>query len=132
MSAVKGDGGSELMELHESTKRYLVTIYMLAQEQGYVRAVDVGKSLGYSGASVSRAVHILQSGGYLKQAPNRFLLLTDEGNALARTIKERHAILEAFLREMGVSRSAAAEDAYRLEHDLSEEAFQSICRKVKT
>ncbi len=120
------------MELYESIKRYLVTIYALAQEQGYVRAVDVGKRLGYSGASVSRAVHILRDGGYLKQAPNRFLLLTAEGSALARTIMDRHAILEAYLRAIGVSESAASEDACKLEHDLGDEAFRAICQQLKT
>ena len=119
------------MELHGSIKRYLVTIYALAREQGYVRAVDVGKLLGFSGASVSRAVHILQEGGYLKRAPNRFLVLTAEGSALSETIMRRHAILEAYLKGIGVSGSAASEDAYKLENDLSDESFQAVCRQLK-
>lgn len=117
-------------QLHESLKRYLLSVYALTQEQGYARAVDVGKRLGFSGASVSRAVHILQDGGWLKQDPNRFLLLTAEGSAFAQRILDRRAILEAYLRAIGTDEPTASEDACKLEHDLSDEAFQAICRQL--
>lgn len=53
------------MNLQESGEMYLETIYILSQKYKDVRAIDVGEYMGYSKPSVSRAVGLLKSGGYL-------------------------------------------------------------------
>ncbi len=116
------------MELKESGEMYLATVYVLTQERGAVRSVDVAKRMGFSGASVCRAMRLLQDGGYIYQNKNKHLLLTETGEALARMLCARHATLVSFLRTIGVSESAAAEDACRLEHYLSDETFRAIGR----
>ena len=67
------------MLLKESGEMYLETVYILLQERGAVRSVDVAKRMGFSGASVYRAMRILQDGGYLRQDKNKRLLLTEAG-----------------------------------------------------
>ena len=52
------------MSLHESAEMYLETIYQLSLEQSCVRSVDVAEALGYSRASVSRAVGLLKKDSY--------------------------------------------------------------------
>ena len=84
--------------------------------------------MGFSGASVCRAMRLIQDGGYLYQNKSKHLLLTETGEALARMLCARHATLVSCLRTVGVSESAAAEDACRLEHYLSDETFRAIGR----
>ena len=53
------------MHLYESGEMYLETIYVLSQKSPAVRSIDVGEYMGYSKPSVSRAMGLLKSGGYV-------------------------------------------------------------------
>ena len=119
------------MALHESAEMYLETIYTLARERGSVRSIDVAEHMGYSKPSVSRAVGLLKTGGYLTMEPDGSLVLTDEGEAIARNIYERHTVLPAMLTRLGVDPQTAAEDACRIEHVISEESFRAIREHIK-
>ena len=54
------------------------------------------------------------------------LSLTDAGMEIASRIYERHRLLTEWLTVLGVSPDVAAEDACRIEHDVSDETFQKI------
>ena len=71
------------MELHESGEMYLEAILVLGQKSSFVRSVDVGEYLGYSKPSVSRAMGILRSGGFVLMDPDGGLSLTDTGREIA-------------------------------------------------
>ena len=114
------------MHIQESGEMYLETIYVLSKKGGSVRSVDVGEYMGYSKPSVSRAVSILKKGGYIESAQDGSLLLTEEGKALAEKIYERHHLLTEFLVELGVDREIAAEDACKMEHDISDTTLEAI------
>ena len=119
------------MALHESAEMYLETIYSLSQTQSSVRSIDVAESMGYSKPSVSRAVGLLKQGGYLLMDKDGFLTLTESGIEVAQKIYERHTVLSKMLMALGVSKEAAAEDACKVEHDLSKETFDKIAEFVK-
>ena len=53
------------MQLQESGEMYLETIYILTQQRQNVRSIDVCEHMGFSKPSVSRAVGLLKSGGYI-------------------------------------------------------------------
>ena len=71
------------MNLQESGEMYLETIYILSQKYKDVRAIDVGEYMGYSKPSVSRAVGLLKSGGYLVSDELGHLGLTESGVEVA-------------------------------------------------
>lgn len=114
------------MRIQESGEMYLETILRLSRKGGTVRSVDISDYMGYSKPSVSRAVGLLKSGGYILVARDGAITLTSEGNALAEKIFERHTLLTQVLRALGVSGETAAEDACRLEHAISDESFAAI------
>ena len=114
------------MALHESAEMYLETIYELSLTHASVRSIDVAETMGYSKPSVSRAVSLLKQGGYLVMEKDGSLILTDEGISVAKKIFERHTILSRMLMSLGVSKEAAAEDACKIEHVISDEAFEVI------
>ena len=119
------------MHLQESGEMYLETIYILSKKSSSVRSVDVGEYMGFSKPSVSRAVGILKKGGYVTADPDGLLSLTDPGLTVARKIYERHTMLTDFLIRLGVSRETAAEDACKMEHDISDETFEAMKRHAR-
>ena len=120
------------MSMHESAEMYLETIYTLSLNSTSVRSIDVAEALNYSRPSVSRAVGLLKKDGYLLMDEEGFLTLTDEGRALAERIYERHTVLTAALEALGVDKETAAEDACKIEHDISDRTFDAIKAHMKT
>lgn len=114
------------MHLQESGEMYLETIYVLSLEKSNVRSIDVGEYMGYSKPSVSRAVGLLKQGGYVVSDEYGFLKLTDSGREIAERTYERHRILTEFFISIGVDPETAAEDACKIEHDISESTFSAI------
>lgn len=118
------------MHLHQSGEDYLEAILELHQERGLVRSIDVAQKLGFSKPSVSRAMSILRSDGYITMEPSGAIHLTESGDRVARTMLERHRLLTQWLTDLGVSPWVAANDACRMEHALSEETFACIKRHL--
>ena len=114
------------MNLQESGEMYLETIYRLTRENANVRSIDVAESMGFSKPSVSRAIGLLKSGGYIVMDKDNFISLTESGLEIAEKIYERHTVLTAMLVRMGVSEETASEDACRMEHAISDETFEAI------
>ena len=114
------------MALHESGEDYLEAILVLQQQKGVVHSIDVAQHLGYSKPSVSRAMSILRASGHITMEKDGQLKLTEEGLRVASSIYERHQLLTSWLVRLGVSPETAAEDACRIEHDISEETFRCL------
>ena len=114
------------MRLQESGEMYLETIYVLSKDNANVRSIDVGEYMGYSKPSVSRAVSLLKSGGYITMAADGTLKLTELGEEIAEKIYQRHTILTTMLMSLGVDEETASDDACRLEHAISDKSFDAI------
>ena len=115
------------MSIHESGEDYLETILILHKNTGFVRSIDIANELGYSKPSISRAVGILKSDGYIIVEPNGQIVLTDSGKAKAEQVYERHIMLRKFLTDiLGVSSENSEQDACRIEHILSDETYEKL------
>ncbi len=118
------------MSVHESGEMYLEAILVLFKNNGFVRSIDVSEYLGYSKPSVSRAMGILRTGGYINMDKDGSITLTDTGREIAEKIYERHTVLSNLLMRLGVSEEAATADACKLEHAISDESFDAIKKWV--
>ena len=114
------------MKIHESAENYLEAILILNRRSGDVHAIDIAAELNFSKPSVSIAMKNLRENGYVKMDQGGLLTLTDKGRAIAEAIYERHTLISRWLIHLGVSPQAAAEDACRIEHDISEESFERL------
>lgn len=114
------------MHLQESGEMYLESLLVLSRRLDSVRSIDVSEYMGFSKPSVSRAIGLLKSGGYVVMDGNGFLTLTESGREIAEKIYERHELLTMFLQRIGVSEKTAAEDACKMEHVISDESFEAI------
>lgn len=117
------------MKLHELGENYLETIYLLHKQNINVRAIDVANELSFSKPSVSRALNLLKSKGYI-HIENNVITLTEQGLQKAESIYARHVHITNFLvQTLGVERHIAEKDACRIEHIISERTFNLIKEK---
>ena len=68
----------------------------------------------------------LRESGYISMAPDGSITLNDSGMEIAKRIYRRHKYLTRLFILLGVSESVAAEDACKVEHDLSDETFEAM------
>lgn len=114
------------MAIYESGEMYLETILMLSNKLEAVRSIDVVREMNFSKPSVSNAMKLLKEEGYILIDDRGYITLTEEGRAIAEKIYERHTTLTQMFLTLGVSRETAVEDACRIEHVISDEAFLAI------
>ncbi len=119
------------MKIQKSSEDYLEAMLMIRERRGFVRSIDVANLLGVTKPSVSYATKRLRENGYISMDPDGFITLEESGLAIATEIYERHKILTEFFMQLGVDEGTAREDACRIEHDISRESFQALCRHLE-
>ena len=116
------------MPVYKSGEDYLETILLLTKNNSYVRSIDVATEMGYSKASVSRAVGILKSEGLIIIENDGQIKLTETGLKKASSVYDRHTLLKTFFIEcLNVWEKVAEQDACKIEHVISDET----CIKLK-
>ncbi len=119
------------MQIHQSAEDYLERILILCERLGYARSVDIAGELKVTKPSVSVAMKRLRENAYIEMDGEGHITLLPAGRAIAERVYTRHKTIAAFLRKLGVSADAAAEDACKVEHVLSEESFEAIRRSAE-
>jgi Mn-dependent DtxR family transcriptional regulator len=80
----------------QSAEDYLERIHELIEAKGYARVVDIASSLKVRQASVTNMFKNLGQSGYVKYEIFRWLVLTDQGRAVAHRIQSRLETLSRF------------------------------------
>ena len=119
------------MPLFESGEMYLETLLLLFQKMPQVRSLDLAETMNYSKPSVSRAVGILKTEGYILVDQNGYITFTAKGKTLADKIYDRHVTISSLLEKLGVDDKTATEDACRIEHVISDKSFKAIKKYAK-
>ena len=119
------------MEIRKSAEDYLETMLMLKEERGYVRSIDIAEHLGVTKPSVSYATKRLRENGYIIMDRDGMITLTESGMDIAQKIYTRHKVLTEFFIRLGVSEAQAKIDACEIEHDISQETFEVLCRHAE-
>ncbi len=114
------------MNIYQSSEDYLEAILSLRERVGAVRSIDIARELNFSKPSVSIAMKKLRENGYIQVDEEGYIVLLPEGENIAQRIYERHRLLTEFFVQLGVTPELAAEDACKVEHDLSDETFQKL------
>lgn len=114
----------------ESKENYLETILILFNRNGEVRSIDIAAEMEFSKPSVSVAMKNLREDNCINVDENGYITLTKKGREIAERIYERHLLFTSWLTSLGVPEDIAAEDACRIEHDISAESFAAIKKYI--
>ena len=119
------------MKIYASGEDYLEAVLVLQKKKVMVRSVDLARHMGFSKPSISHAVGVLKNGGFLTVDEDGYFHLTEDGREVAEKIYERHQFFTEQLVAVGVDRETAERDACRIEHAISEEAFQKLKASIE-
>lgn len=114
------------METGRSKEDYLETILVIERQKGEVRSVDVAEHLGFSKASVSRAISVLSEEHLVLFGPDKRIRLTPAGRVIAEQVYEKHCFFRSMLEQAGIQPSVAAREACLIEHVISDESFGKL------
>lgn len=116
---------------NESVEDYLETILILSERLPVVRSVDIANEMNYKKSSISVAMKHLRALEYIVVSEQGYITLTEKGREIAEMIYERHQVLSNWLIRLGVDPKVAAQDACRIEHDISPESFSAIKKFIQ-
>lgn len=114
------------MKRLESQEDYLEKILQISQVKENVHAIDIAREMNFSKPSVSVAMSKLKDEGLIEINKKGEISLTFSGREIAEKTLEKHTILTKMLEFLGVSKEIAAEDACRMEHDISDDTWKAI------
>lgn len=118
-------------KLTASLEDYLEIIYNHRGLDKNIRAVDISKKLNISRASVTEALKKLSQKGYINYGRYDTISLTDIGKSVACKVASKHEILQRFFEEkLGLSSDEASENACKIEHVITENAFLKITEYI--
>lgn len=113
----------------ESADDYLKAIFILSQDNTKpVRVTDIARLMGFSKASVSRAVRNLLCDGRITLTPNKRVVLTPKGLDEAKGVYEKNKFFKNILVDAGVDDKTADDEACRMEHALCTDSFEKLRR----
>lgn len=113
-----------------SMEDYLEKIYLLVEQKGYARAVDLAEALDVFPSSVSKMFQKLDEKEFGVYEKYRGFVLTAKGHKLAKHLAEKHEMLEDFLRMIGVREKNIYKEVEGLEHYISPETAHYISNLV--
>ena len=108
----------------KTAEDYLEAMLIIKKKNGEVRSIDVARYLGITKPSVTYTTKRLKEKGYIT--------ITEKGLEIAEKIYTRHHTLTRFFIRLGVPDDIAEEDACKIEHDISPETFDALCRHLET
>ena len=115
--------------LSSGLEDYLECIYNNIQEKGSVKAIQLSKDLCVSRASVTDALHRLAEHELINYERYGTIAITEKGISKAKEIIEKHNILKIFFEKvLLLSDDEASENACRIEHVITENAFIQLKR----
>ena len=121
-----------ITDVGKSAEDYLEAMLVLKEKNGYIRSVDITIHLGVTKPSVSNAMKRLREEGYIEMNRSGFITVTEKGMEIADKIYTRHKKLTSYFIALGVDPDVAEDDACKIEHDISDQTFEALCRCIDT
>ncbi len=116
----------------KSVQDYLRAIAALSKNGNSVGTTEIANYFKIAPASVTEMVKKLAEKGYIDYSPYHGSTLTKKGLQEAQKITRKHRLLERFLADvLRISDDKVHTQACQMEHDLSDEAEESLCRFLK-
>ena len=117
----------------DNREDYLINILRLTEGKGVVKTTELANYMNVSPASVTEMLKVLKNEGLVNYERYRGVSLTEEGNIRARELRRKHHIMERFLTDvLDIDHKDAHDQACAVEHSISEDAANKMCRMMGT
>jgi Mn-dependent DtxR family transcriptional regulator len=137
MKEKRGERLESIKEAHKSTRGdysrvedYLEVISELVELKGYANTIEISRYLNVSAPSVTKMLQRLDENGYLEYEKYKGINLTQKGNAIADTIRQKHGILLEFFKMLGINHEIASQDTEGIEHHLNPQTIRQLRKFV--
>lgn len=118
-------------KLTASLEDYLEIICNHTNSEKNIRAVDISKKLNISRASVTEALKKLANKGFVNYDRYEAISLTETGKEVAQKVVSKHTVLQIFFENiLGLSKEEASENACKIEHVITDNAFNKISEYI--
>ena len=108
---------------------YLRGLYILEEEKGQIKSIDLAHYLNVSKPSVSEMVRELNKEGLVSYKKYSKLKFTQKGRRIAQKLTSKHRLIEIFLKNMlKINSKNIHQEAHRLEHAFSDESIAKLRR----
>jgi Mn-dependent DtxR family transcriptional regulator len=104
---------------------YLEMIYRNSLIDGYMRINTISELLNVSAPSATKMVQKLTKLGLLDYKKYGIIFLTENGREIGKFLLERHNLIEAFLKNLGVTENVLVETEL-IEHNVSVNTLSKI------
>ena len=111
---------------------YLEAMLVIKEKKGCVRSIDVAHHLDVTKPSVTYTTKRLKERGYITMNEENLIFLTESGMEIADKIYTRHKMLTSFFIKLGIDEEIARHDACKIEHDISPETFDALCKHINS
>lgn len=116
----------------KSIEDYLKALYALSKNGNIVSTTEISEYFNIAPASVTEMLKKLADKGFVKYSPYHGSTLTKKGLLVAQKMTRKHRLLERFLCDvLRIKKTQVHEQACAMEHSLSDEAEESLCRFLK-
>lgn len=118
-------------KLTASLEDYLEVICNYSKNSQNIRAIDISRELNISRASVTEALKKLASKGLINYGRYDTISLTELGNEVATQVVSKHTVLQTFFEKiLGLEPDEASENACKIEHVITDNAFNKISEYI--
>jgi DtxR family Mn-dependent transcriptional regulator len=117
---------------NKSVEDYLKAIYILSQNGKPISTTEIAEHFKIAPASVTEMLKKLAHREYVKYSRYHGVHLTPKGLEVAENVARKHRLLERFLHDvLKIGNDKVHLQACEMEHALSDEAEESLCRFLK-
>lgn len=118
-------------KLTASLEDYLEVICNYTECNKNIRAIDISKELNVSRASVTEAMKKLAKKGFVNYDKYGAISLTENGKNIAMNVVSKHKILQIFFEKiLGLTQTEASVNACKIEHIITDSAFNKISEYI--
>lgn len=106
---------------------YLRGLYILKEEKGKIKSIDLAHYLNVSKPSVSEMAQELNKEGLITYKKYSKLEFTPKGRKIAQKLTSKHRLIELFLKNiLKINSKNIHQEAHRLEHAFSDESIAKL------
>lgn len=117
--------------LSKSSEEYLKTMYILKKQNGKIRVTDIAEKMNCTKPSVNKAIYNLKDNGMLNYESYGEILLTKEGENLAKKILETYDIVYLFFKDvLNLDKENAESEAEKMKSAITDETINKLAKYV--